>query len=991
MKKRILLLTSTIFVTTIAVSTFNNFDISEVHAASYEPVDVVTNINLNDTTEANIRKYYSSLSSYSSSELQGDNLLKNLKPILKNNQVYFGYDSNDDEIWKLYEIVDRDWVKSPKENISGYNAATNTISNYKYGTSTSDRGSNPYVHALYYNRDKDQNVTAWGSHQDVTYGINREHIWAKSQGFDSKGKGGARGDPMHLWPANPAANSSHSNNFFGFVNKSLSDSENLGDKRSFLNNNFSGKSLTFGNNTVFEPQDCDKGDIARAIFYMAARYNYFSGSDSDGIDQNNPNLKLVQTDNKGDSCDSTTTKAGTQGILSDLLEWHKLDPVDDYEIHRNNLLYENYTKNRNPFIDFPEWADYIWGTAEYDGERLISYDSTPTGYARPSVDAVYGHNESSGDTIIEVTSIQLSDNALTLEEGNTETLIYTILPSNATNKDVTWDSDNKEVATVSSTGVITALKEGVANISATSNSGNKTATCKVTVVPKAAIDTNTYVEDVLNNANTINGAGNTYKSWTYDSETSNAIYSGNSAGSNSSIQLRSSDNNSGIVSTTSGGTLAKVILSWNSNTSTDRIVQIYGSNKAYTSPEDLYVDGKQGTLLGSIKCGTSTTLTVTDSYKFIGIRSSSGALYLDEIKISYLTQEDDPETNKPTSITATCSKQFSVGDYITKSDIVLKDNLGNTITNYEFYDYQFTYEDAQSGGLLTPKTFNIEYDNLDTTLTVNVKREAYVEGESDTLTRTDTGMTSTSYGTWSNVSKNSPAVYAGQSAGGNSSIQLRSNNNNSGIVSTTSGGFIKKVTVTWNSNTTAGRTLNVYGSNKAYSSPEDLYGSNAGALIGTIAYNTSTEITINDSYKYVGVRSASGALYLSKITFEYGTQLSATSLSNYVMFEDTANQCETKLNKALEIFESLSSSERTTFMTSSDYVIATARTRLLAWATYKNKTIVLNNDIYIVQTLHNNIFDITSNNSNLPLVAIIASGALVILFTSIVTKRKKIN
>ena len=49
------------------------------------------------------------------------------------------------------------------------------------------------------------------------------------------------------------------------------------------------------------------------------------------------------------------------GILSDLLEWNKLDPVDEYEIHRNNLIYKNFQHNRNPFIDFPEWADYIWG------------------------------------------------------------------------------------------------------------------------------------------------------------------------------------------------------------------------------------------------------------------------------------------------------------------------------------------------------------------------------------------------------------------------------------------------------------------------------------------------------------------------------------------------------------------------------------------------------------------------------------------------------
>ena len=84
------------------------------------------------------------------------------------------------------------------------------------------------------------------------------------------------------------------------------------------------------------------------------------------------------------------------------------------------------------------------------------------------------------------------------------------------------------------------------------------------------------------------------------------------------------------------------------------------------SPADLYNDSTRGTLLGTIICGTSTELIINGDYKFIGIRSSSGALYLNEIKISYLTLEDDPDSNKPTSITATCNKQFNVGDIMAK-------------------------------------------------------------------------------------------------------------------------------------------------------------------------------------------------------------------------------------------------------------------------------------------------------------------------------------
>ena len=93
----------------------------------------------------------------------------------------------------------------------------------------------------------------------------------------------------------------------------------------------------------------------------------------------------------------------------------------------------------------------------------------------------------------------------------------------------------------------------------------------------------------------------------------------------------------------------------------------------------------------------------------------------------------------------------------------------------------------------------------------------------DVLTRELTGVTTTTYASWSNVTSNSDAVYAGQTAGGNNSIQLRSSNSNSGIITTASGGTVASVSVSWNSNTSNNRTLNVYGRSSAYSDPTELY------------------------------------------------------------------------------------------------------------------------------------------------------------------------
>jgi hypothetical protein len=96
---------------------------------------------------------------------------------------------------------------------------------------------------------------------------------------------------------------------------------------------------------VFEPRDEDKGDVARIIFYMDVRYEGDSGEED-----------LEMTEN----ILSSSSKSPRHGVRSTLLEWHELDPVDDFERNRNDVIY-SYQHNRNPFIDYPELVDYIWG------------------------------------------------------------------------------------------------------------------------------------------------------------------------------------------------------------------------------------------------------------------------------------------------------------------------------------------------------------------------------------------------------------------------------------------------------------------------------------------------------------------------------------------------------------------------------------------------------------------------------------------------------
>ncbi|WP_231745122.1 endonuclease [Lysinibacillus sp. F5] len=152
---------------------------------------------------------------------------------------------------------------------------------------------------------------------------NREHTWAKSHGNFGTSNGPGT-DIHHLRPTDVQVNSSRGN----------LDFDNGGSPVAGCNG-------CLKDSNSFEPPNRVKGDVARMLFYMATRYEV-----GDKVD-----LELNEKDNNG--------TAPYHGKLSVLLQWHKQDPVDDYEKQRNNRIYE-IQGNRNPFIDHPEWVELIW-------------------------------------------------------------------------------------------------------------------------------------------------------------------------------------------------------------------------------------------------------------------------------------------------------------------------------------------------------------------------------------------------------------------------------------------------------------------------------------------------------------------------------------------------------------------------------------------------------------------------------------------------------
>ena len=137
------------------------------------------------------------------------------------------------------------------------------------------------------------------------------------------------------------------------------------------------------------------------------------------------------------------------------------------------------------------------------------------------------------------------------------------------------------------------------------------------------------------------GVSGSYTDWSNKTFTSDIVYAGQTAGgdgqSGNAVQIRSKNNNSGIVvtSNSSGLKATSITLTWNSATASGRALNVYGSDSAYADATDLYFSSSQGTLIGTIVKGTSTSLTITGEYEFIGIRSDNGAIYLDSLDIRW--------------------------------------------------------------------------------------------------------------------------------------------------------------------------------------------------------------------------------------------------------------------------------------------------------------------------------------------------------------------
>lgn len=267
-----------------------------------------------------------------------DEVLKQKLHSLISNHTEFTYTSTQTDVWDILKVTDRDTLNPDN------------------------------VILIYSGRSVDA-----AQEYNSAAGWSREHVWAKSRG-DFGTDPGPGTDVHHLRPCDVGVNSTRNNRNF----------DDCVVCEDVIDNGFNTGSKKDASLWTFQPPEGVKGDVARMILYMAIRYEGTNGE-----------LDLELTSTLLDK----SSKSPEQARLSTLLEWNRLDPVSDWERNRNEVIYADFQGNRNPLIDHPELAEYLWG----DSTGLDWYPPFPVSineedaateyhvYPNPSNQVVYIH------------------------------------------------------------------------------------------------------------------------------------------------------------------------------------------------------------------------------------------------------------------------------------------------------------------------------------------------------------------------------------------------------------------------------------------------------------------------------------------------------------------------------------------------------------------------------------------------------------------------
>lgn len=410
-------------------------------------------------------------------------------------------------------------VKADRQNSFGYKTLQDSA--FKYTDVDPERPNDGYIVSFY------SGTPVYGY-----TGMNKEHTWPNSHGGNK-----VENDPHVIRPTLESENSDRGNEYYA------ESSSNGWDPASFGNPKY-------------------RGISARIIFYAAT-----VGKSSGLVLEDVGRTQGTGTGNR-------------MGKLGDLLKWNLEYPVDQSEIIRNETLDRSLSWNRNPFIDDPSYACRIWGNTNTNTQNICatygqvieptSINLTPNSASlriTETVDLTVGVTPSNaskqvtwtssntsvatvsngkvtakavgtttitatstantsvkGTAVITVTNdpilvtgISLTPTNLSISLNETATLNASVIPSNATNKSITWSTSNSSIVTVNN-GVVKGIGLGNATVTAKTVDGGFTKSClvNVTTAPAIKVVSANFYNSVDNNGTgtptpaNLNNGGNEY-------------------------------------------------------------------------------------------------------------------------------------------------------------------------------------------------------------------------------------------------------------------------------------------------------------------------------------------------------------------------------------------------------------------------------------------------------------------------------------------------
>ena len=555
---------------------------------------------------------------------------------------------------------------------TGY-TGTLTYSGLWTAYTTIDLNSSGKIWDIYSNCSFTKSTDQCGTYSSVCDCYNREHSvpqnWFGSD-VSNNTKGVAGTDMFHIYPTDGKVNGMRSNYPYGETSSGTTwGTGRLGSSTLASTYTYNGTSYstTSYSGTVFEPADDYKGDLARSYFYMIAFWGKYKGTN---FNQGTYGAVHFNT---------TYTSAGGYGLtaysIGLLMKWHRQDPVSQKEIDRNNALNNlSGQGNRNPFIDYPCLAEYLWGDHKDETFNLSDVVGTFESGFTPGSSSGCSSGGSSTTNYTLTWKVNGTTSSTTTSSGSSVGTIPSApsVPSACSGKVfVGWSTTNiGSTATNTAPSVLFTDASGAPSVSAnttfhavfaTATTGSSTTKTYTLTITPDDFNTTSYAANNTEKTSTATATdGSTMSvSWT--------SYQVMKSGSNMQWQK-----NAGyIYNSTDLGTITGVTVTSSAGTYTT----YYGTSAQPSSGTSGSGKGYFKTSVGSAT-GTSTKVTVTFT------QTSSGTTYS-----AYVTtcSSSSSCTAVPTVGTASTSDVTTTSATATCSNGITKLGTGTcTISSYGF-------------------------------------------------------------------------------------------------------------------------------------------------------------------------------------------------------------------------------------------------------------------------------------------------------------------